>query len=326
VSDRPTVFVTRRLPGDGLDRLGEVAQFDVWPEDGPPPREVLLERVRDLDGLLCLLTDTIDAELLDAASKLKLVSTMAVGYDNIDVAAATERGVLVCHTPGVLTETTADLAFALLLAAARRVVEGDRAVRAGAWPTWKPDYLLGVDVWGATLGIVGLGAIGQAVARRASGFGMRILYSSRSREPDAERDLGCEHATFEELLEQADFVSAHVPLTEETRDVFDKAAFGRMKPTAIFINTARGGIVNEGDLEQALASGVIAGAAIDVAQVEPMAGDHPLLKLPNLVVTPHIGSASVATRTRMADMAVDNLIAGLHRRKPAHCLNPQILD
>jgi glyoxylate reductase len=257
---------------------------------------------------------------------LRVVSNLAVGYDNIDVAACTRRGVLVTNTPGVLTETTADFAFALLLAAARRVVEGERAVREGRWRTWHPSFLLGHDVYGATLGIVGLGAIGQAVARRARGFDMRVLYHSRTRRPELEAELGATYTSFEQLLAESDFVSVHVALTAETRDMFNDDAFARMKATSVFVNTARGAVVDETALQRALESRRIAAAAIDVAQVEPLPKHDMLLRLPNLIVTPHIASASVATRTRMADLAVENLLAGLAGQRPPHCVNPEVLE
>ncbi len=323
---RPRVFVTRQLPGDALDRLRGEAEVDVWPDELPPPRERLLDAVTDADGLLCLLTDRIDGELLAAAPRLRVVSTMAVGHDNIDVAACTRRGVVVGHTPGVLTETTADFAFALLLAAARRVVEGDRAVREGRWRTWRPSFLLGRDLFGATLGIVGLGAIGQAVARRARGFDMRLLYADPRRKTEVERALGVEHVTFDELLAVCDFVSVHAPLTPQTRHLFDDAAFAKMKPAAVFVNTSRGAVVDEVALHRALETGRIAAAAIDVAEREPLPKSDPLLRLPNLIVTPHIASASVATRERMAALAVDNLLAGLAGQTPRHCVNPEALD
>ncbi|MEX0785101.1 MAG: D-glycerate dehydrogenase [Dehalococcoidia bacterium] len=323
---RPRVFVTRKLPGAAIERLREHAEVDLWDQDLPPPREALLAGASRAQGLICLLTDNIDAGLFDAAPDLRVVSTMAVGYDHIDVEAATARGVLVTHTPGVLTETTADFAFALMLATARRLSEGERAVREGRWTTWSPSFLLGQDVHGATLGIVGLGAIGSAVARRARGFGMRILYHNRRPVPKAELELGCTYVTFDQLLRESDFVSVHVPLTPETRHLFDDAAFERMQPAAIFINTARGAIVDEAALHRALESKLIGGAGIDVAENEPMAKHDPLLRQPNLLVTPHIASASVATRERMAQMAVENALAGLAGKRPEHCVNPQILD
>ena len=318
------VFVTRDLPGDGLRRLRDEANVDLWGEDLPPSREALLEGVREADGLICLLTDNIDAGLFDHAERLKVVSTMAVGYDHIDVDAATSHNVLVTNTPGVLTETTADLAFALLLAAARRLPESERAIREGRWTTWSPAFLLGRDISGATLGIVGLGEIGQAVARRAHGFGMRILHASLTPKPEVERELGCSPVTFDELLAQSDFVTVHVPLTPQTRHMFDAQAFDRMKETAVFVNTSRGAVVVEVDLRHALESKSIAAAAIDVAETEPVAARDPMLRLPNLLVTPHIGSASVATRARMADMAIDNLLTALDGKQPANCVNPQV--
>lgn len=322
---RPRVYVTRELPGDAIERLRREVEVEVWRRDDPPPRDELLRATADVEGLICLLTDNIDAGLLDEAPRLRVVSTMAVGYDHIDVDAATARGVAVCHTPGVLTETTADFAFALLLAAARRLPEGERAVREGRWATWHPSFLVGCDVGGATLGIVGLGQIGQAVARRARGFEMRVLYCSRNRNEAAERELGCVHTTFEELLSLSDFVSVHVPLTPDTRRLFNANAFERMKPTAVFVNTARGAVVDEAALHHALASHQIGGAAIDVTETEPLSPHDPLLRLSNLLVTPHIASASVATRARMAGLAVDNLLAVLAGKQPPHCVNPQAL-
>ena len=323
---RPRVYVTRQLPGDALDRLREQAQVDIWGDDLPPPRDELLAALAEAEGLICLLTDNIDAGLLQEAPNLRAISTMAVGYDHIDIEAATANGVLVTHTPGVLTETTADFAFALLLSAARRLPEGERAVREGRWSSWSPSFLLGRDVHGATLGIVGLGEIGLAVARRARGFGMRVLYHSLTRKPAAEEELGCVYVGFDELLDESDFVSVHLPLTPETRHLFGNAAFERMKTTAIFVNTARGAVVDEAALMRALESQAIAGAAVDVAEVEPLPRHDPLLRLPNLLATPHIASASVATRSRMAEMAVDNLLSALAGETPAHCVNPQIID
>lgn len=322
---KPRVYVTRQLPGNALDRLRERAQVDLWPQELPPSRDELASALTTAEGLLCLLTDNIDAALIEGAPHLRVVSTMAVGYDHIDVEACTRRGIPVTNTPGVLTEATADLAFALLLAAARRLPEGERAVREGRWTTWHPSFLLGRDVYGATLGIVGLGQIGQAVARRARGFEMRVLYHSRHRNEEAERKLGCAYAALEELLSLADFVTVHVPLTPETRHLFNQEAFQRMKPTAILVNTSRGGVVDEAALHHALASHLIAGAAIDVTETEPLSPHDPLLRLPNLLVTPHIASASVATRARMAALAAENLLAVLAGKQPAHCVNPHVL-
>jgi glyoxylate reductase len=301
-------FVTRRLPGDALDRLAAAHDVEVWPERGPPPRDELLARVTDAEGLLSMLTDRVDAELLAAAPRLRVISNYAVGVDNVDLAAARERGIPVGHTPEVLTDATADLAFALILALARRLPEGSAAVRDGEWVTWEPDWLLGRDVHGATLGIVGPGRIGRAVAQRAEGFGMEVLHTGRSGGGDG----GAARAvSLDELLARADFVSLHAPLTPETRHLIDERALRRMKPTAYLVNTARGAMVDQDALARALREGWIAGAGLDVTDPEPLPADHPLLDSPNLVVLPHLGSATDATRARMADVAVDNLLAGL---------------
>jgi lactate dehydrogenase-like 2-hydroxyacid dehydrogenase len=294
------VFVTRALPGGALDRLVAEHEVDVWPDRLPPPREALLEGVRDADGLLPMLTDRVDAELMDAAPKLRAISNYAVGVDNIDVEAATERGLPVGNTPGVLTDTTADLAVALMLGIARRLLDGDAYVRRGDWLTWEPDQLLGRDLYGSTVGIVGFGRIGQAVARRLEGFECTVLHTTRSG-----------GVSFEELLERSDFVSVHTPLTPETRGLIDAGALRRMKPTAYLVNTARGPVVDTEALAAALHAGEIAGAALDVTDPEPLPADHPLLDAPNLLVLPHLGSATHATRERMADMAVDNMLAAL---------------
>lgn len=311
--DRPRVFVTRRIPQAGLNALAAVADVDLWEDELPPPREVLLERVRGVDGLLSLLTDRVDAELLDAAGpSLRVVSNYAVGYDNIDVAACRERGVAVGNTPGVLTETTADLAFALLMAVARRLPEGYDFVREDRWQTWGPLLLLGKDIHGATLGIVGFGRIGRELARRAQGFGMRTLYYSRTQAPpEVEAQLGATFTPFETLLAESDFVSLHTALTEQTRHLIDAPALARMKPGAILINTSRGGVVDQAALAEALRSGRLFGAGLDVTDPEPMRAQDPLLALPNCLVVPHVASASERTRERMAQKAAANLVAGL---------------
>jgi glyoxylate reductase len=320
--DRPRVFVTRTLPGDRpLRRLQDQAQVDCWEQTRPPTREELVERAVGSDGLLTMLTERVDAALLDATPSVRVVANMAVGYDNIDARAASERGVLVTNTPGVLTETTADMAFALLLAAARRVLDGERAVREGAWGPWHPTWLLGREVHGSTLGIVGAGRIGAAVARRAQAFGMSVLYSGRDVEPRP--DVPGEPVPLDELLERSDFVSVHVPLLPETERMFDAGAFGRMKQGAIFVNTARGGVVDQSALREALESGHLAAAGIDVTTPEPLPPDDPLLGAPNLVVTPHLGSATESTRARMAELAVDGLLAGLAGRRPEHLVNAE---
>jgi glyoxylate reductase len=287
----------------------------VWPEPLPPPHEELASRVREVDGLLAMLTDRIDAALLRESPRLRAIANFAVGTDNVDLGAATAAGIPVGNTPGVLTEATADLTFALLLAAARHLPVAEAAVRAGEWVTWMPGAFLGTDVGGATLGIVGYGRIGQAVARRAEGFGMEVLQHSRS-----------SGVTLDELLERSDFVSLHAPLTGDTRGMIGAGELRRMKPTAILVNTARGELVDTTALEDALRDGEIAGAALDVTDPEPLPADHPLLSAPNVLVVPHIGSATHSTRERMADMAVDNLLAALDGERMPHCANPEVYE
>ena len=318
----PHVFVTRRIPEQGLRLLQAFCVVDLWPEELPPSAEVLRSHAQSCDGLLSLLTDRIDGDLLDACPDLRVVSNMAVGWDNIDVAAATARGVLVGNTPGVLTETTADLAFALLMAAARRLPEGQAYIREGHWQTWGPLVLLGTDVHHATLGIVGLGRIGAEVARRARGFQMRVLYNNPRRQRDLEAELGVEYLPLADLLQAADFVSLHAPLTPSTRGMINAATLRLMRPTAILINTARGALVETPALVAALESRAIAGAALDVTDPEPLPADHPLNHLPNCLVVPHIASATSATRGQMAEMAARNLLAGLRGEALPHGLNP----
>jgi glyoxylate reductase len=322
---KPSVFVSRALPGGTLDALAGRAAVEIWPERRAPSPQELASSAADADGLLCLLTDRIDAGLLERCPRLRAVSSVSVGVDHVDLGAATARGIPVGHTPGVLTETTADLTWALLLAAARRVAEGDRFVRAGSWRperVWEPDMLLGRDVHGATLGVVGLGAIGRAVARRAAGFGMRVLGWSRTRVDVA----GVEWAPLETLLAASDFVSLHVALTAETRGLLDAAALARMRRGATLVNTARGGLVDETALAAALRDGRLSAAALDVFAREPLDPASPLLALPNVVLTPHIGSASTATRARMAELAVRNLVAALAGERMPHCANPDVYE
>ena len=308
------VFVTRRVPGDALERLAAEHQVDVWQGRLQPSRAKLIEKAKDAEGLLCMLTDRIDREVIAACESLRVISNYAVGVDNVDIGAATERGIPVGFTPDVLTEATADATFALLLAAARRVVEGDDVVRAGRWLTWEPTLLLGQDVHGKTLGIVGMGRIGSAVARRAEGFGMEVLTRTSS-----------DGVPLDELLERSDFVSLHAPLNDSTRGMIDEDQLKLMKPTAILINTSRGGLVDSGALTRALDRGWIAGAALDVADPEPIPKGHPLLDAPNLILNPHIASASIEARTAMADLAVDNLIAGLAGDPMPKCFNEEAL-
>ena len=307
------MFVARRIPEEALTTIAAACDADIWPDELPPPRDELLRRVAGCDGLLTLLTDRVDDELLDAAGPdLKVVSNYAVGFDNVDVAACARRGVAVGNTPGVLTETTADLAWALLMAAARRLPEGDRYVRAGKWLTWGPLLLLGPDVNGATIGIVGFGRIGQAVARRAQGFGMEILYHDVSRLPDAITEpLGAAYVSLDELLARSDFISLHVNLTPETRHLINAATLAAMKPTAVLVNTSRGPVVDQAALATALRDGVIWAAGLDVTDPEPIPMDDPLVGLDNCLIVPHIASASRATRGKMAAMAAANLIAGV---------------
>jgi lactate dehydrogenase-like 2-hydroxyacid dehydrogenase len=328
VSARPRVFVARRIPADGLDPILGDADANVWPDDLPPPRDELLRAVAGCDGVLTLLTDRVDDEFLDAAGpQLKVVSNYAVGFDNVDVPACTRRGIPVGNTPGVLTETTADLAFALLMAAARRLPEGDRYVRDGKWKTWGPMLLLGPDVHGSTLGIVGFGRIGQALARRAAGFGMPIIYHDVQRaDPAVEAEFGATFLPLEKLLAQADFVSLHVNLTPETRGLMNAEKLGWMKRTAVLVNTSRGPVVDARALHEALRDGVIFAAALDVTDPEPIPPDDPLLSLENCLVVPHIASASRATRGKMAEMAAANLLAGIRGERLPTPVNPEVYD
>ncbi len=317
------VFVTRKLPGPALDELAAQTDLRCWPEREPPTPAQLHEQLADCSGLLCMLTDAIDETLLAAHPQLRVVSSCSVGVDHIDVAALTRRGIPLGHTPHVLVEATADLAFALLLSAARRLPEGEQFMRAGLWTParrWEPDFLLGKDLHGATLGLIGLGAIGQAVARRAQGFGLRVLGWT----PSGRQVPGVESAGFGEVLEQADFLSLHLALTPQTRHIIDAAALARMRADAILVNTARGPLIAETALVDALRNRRLGGAALDVYEQEPVAADHPLLSLPNVVVAPHIGSATRGTRTRMAQLAVDNLLAGLRDEPMPHCANPEV--
>lgn len=310
----PKVIATREIPEAGLRLLED---FDVTVlSEAPPDRDELLEAVRGASGILSILTETIDAEVMDAAGEdLKVVSNLAVGLDNIDIEAANERGIVVTNTPGVLDETTADTAFMLLLAAARRLGEAERFLRAGKWNAWGPKQFTGPDVWGKTLGIVGFGRIGQAVARRAKGFGMDVLYTARSRKEEAEKEIGARYAYLDELLESSDFVSIHTPLTEETQHLIGKSELEVMKSGAVLVNTSRGPVVDESALADALENGGIFAAGLDVYEEEPKV--HPkLLKLENVVLVPHIGSASIETRDKMAMLAARNLRAVLDGEEP----------
>jgi glyoxylate reductase len=329
------VFVTRPVAEPALRRLAAIARVDLWDDQMPPPPAELRARARQADGVLSMVTDRFDATMIRALPRLRAISNLAVGVDNIDLDAATRAGIAVGHTPGILTETTADLAFGLLMAAARRVAEGDRYVRGGRWRTWGPKVMLGRDIHGATLGIIGWGAIGQAMARRGAGFGMRVLYlpgPHAARSARGRRKRVCaaanlstaEPKTLQRLLTESDFVSLHVPLTAATRHMIGAAELATMKRSAILINTARGEIVDSQALIGALRAGRIAGAGLDVTDPEPIGAKDPLLKVPNVVITPHIGSASHATRLKMAELAVDNLIDVFEGRRPRHCANPTV--
>lgn len=310
---KPQVFVTRAIPEDGLELLRQHCDLDVWPNTAAPNDDELISRTKGKDGILTMLTDKIDAAFMDTVGpQLKVISQYAVGYDNIDTQAAQQRGIAVGNTPGVLTEATADIAFALLLATARRIVEAADYVKAGQWKTWEPQTLLGADLNGATMGIIGLGRIGQAFAQRAKGFNMRLIAYSPRLTPEKAAVVGAEAVSFETLLRESDFISLHSPLTAETRHLINAEALAKMKPTAILINTARGGMIDQDALYNALRNGTIRAAGLDVTDPEPLPSDHPLLQLPNALIIPHIGSASIETRTKMSVMAAENLLAGLN--------------
>lgn len=322
---RPRVFITRQIDQEAADRIAQAAEIEVWPEELPPPPHVLLEKAGDIDGLVTLLTDKVDVDLMDAAPRLKVISNLAVGYNNINIAAATRRHIVVGNTPGVLSATTADLAFSLLMAASRRLIEADGYTRMGSWQTWGPMTMLGQDIHNATLGIIGLGQIGAEVAKRAKGFNMRVLYYDVVRRSTAEEVQLCVEYVPDlgDLISTADFISLHVPLLPETHHLIGSAEFALMKPTAVLVNTSRGPVVDEEALFETLKSGGIFAAGIDVTEVEPIPPDSPLLGLKNIIITPHIASASYATRKRMALMCADNLLAGLNRELPLNCVNPE---
>jgi len=320
-----TVAVTRVIPEAGLRLLREATEMRLWEDELPPSPEQLAALLSGCDGALTLLTDIIDGEVLDREPRLKVISNFAVGFDNVDVPAATERGVAVCNTPGVLTETTADFAFTLLMAAARRIVEGADYVRAGRWKTWGPTLLLGRDLTGATLGIVGFGRIGREVAKRARGFDMTILIYDEYRDEAAEREYGVTFRPLDDLLRESDFVTLHVVLSDETTGMIGSRELGLMKPEAILVNAARGPVVDTDALTAALQDGTIGGAALDVTDPEPIPPDHPIVRLPNALIVPHTASATVATRDNMAVMAAKNLLAILNGEEPPSIVNPEVL-
>lgn len=321
---KPKVFATHRLFDPARKILAENCDVEYWEQPGRPTREEVLRRVENKEGLICLLTEKVNDELLEAAPKLKIAANVAVGFDNIDVAACTKRGVVATNTPGVLDETTADFAWALLMAVARRLGEGDALARSGNWKGWDLDQLVGTDVWGKTLGIVGFGRIGKAMARRASGFRMKVIYTDAVRATvEAEKELRAEYRDMNALLAESDFISVHTPLLAETRGLFNAEKFERMKQTAFLINTSRGPVVDEAALVGALENGKIAGAALDVFEKEPAI--HPGLHRPNVVLAPHIASASLETRAKMACMAAESVVATLQGRPAANILNPEVL-
>lgn len=316
---KPKVLITRKISREIVEKIEAVCSVEMWEEEEIQiPREVLEKKIVDMEGLFCLLTETVDSDLLDKAKKLKVVSNMAVGYNNIDIEAAKQRGITVTNTPGVLTETTADLTFALLMATSRRLIEASRCLHNGEWKTWSPMQLTGQDIFGATMGIIGMGRIGEAVAKRAKGFNMELLYHNRSRKPEVESNLGVQYLELDELLQQSDFVVVMTPYTKETVNLIAERELSLMKKSAILINTARGGIVNEEALYRALKNNEIWAAGLDVFETEPVSLDNPLLSLPNVVALPHIGSASIKTRLKMAELAADNLIKGVTNQKPTY--------
>jgi glyoxylate reductase len=320
----PKVFVTRVIPEAGLSRIRDNCDADVWSDPLPAPRAELLKRIRVCEGVVTLLTEKVDAEFMDAAGpQLKVISNYAVGFNNVDIEEATRRGIRVGNTPGVLTEATADLAFALLISASRRIVESNRYVQSGKWKTWEPLGHIGQDLCGKTIGIVGMGRIGYSMAKKSHrGWDMRVIYHDQFPNERAEQDLKAARVDFETLLQESDFISVHADLNPTTKGMFNAAAFVKMKPTAVFINTARGPLHVQADLYKALKEGIIFAAGLDVTDPEPPAADDPLLSLPNVVVVPHIASATVSSRNGMAEICADNLILGLSGQPLRAWVNP----
>ncbi|HET9002000.1 MAG TPA: D-glycerate dehydrogenase [bacterium] len=321
---KPRIYITRPLPAAAMRILEGQVEYHMWDrENEAVRRETLLREIVDVDGIICLITEKMDAEAIERAHRCRVIAQVAVGYDNIDVAAATRRGIYVTNTPGVLTETTADMGWAILMATARRVVEGDKFTRSGRWKTWELMGFTGQDVWGATLGIIGLGRIGAAIARRAKGFAMPILYHNRNRAEALEAELGARYVSLDDLLRQSDFVMISVALTSDTRHLIGERELGLMKPSAILVNIARGPIVDQRALYRALVDRKIWAAGLDVFEVEPVPMDEPLLRLDNVVVPPHLGSGSIVTRTKMATMAAENCLAGTTGKIPPNVVNPE---
>ena len=325
---RPKVYITRKIPEPGPGLIGKYCDIVLHKREQPPRREELIKNIKGKDALLCLLTDRIDREVIEAGADLKVISTLSAGFEHIDVAAATKKGIYIGHTPGVLTEATADLAFALILAASRNIVQADTFVRNKRWKVpWSPSLFLGQSVRGSTIGIIGLGRIGRAVAQRAKGFGMKILYADARRASSVEeKRLHLEYRPLDGLLQESDFVTIHAPLTEETFHMINAKRLKLMKPTAILINTSRGQTIDEKALVQALRENRIAGAALDVFEKEPVAKDNPLLRLHNVTLLPHIGSATREARGRMSDLSAQNLLNVLMGKPPAHWLNPDVAN
>ncbi|MFB5661437.1 2-hydroxyacid dehydrogenase [Alteribacillus sp. HJP-4] len=316
---KPYVFITRRMPDEIIEKLEETCTVSMWEkQEEPVPQERLEEEIKQADGLFCTVTEPIDRPLIESAENLKVIATMAVGYNNIDVEAAAEKDITIAHTPGVLSETTADLTFALLMAAARRLPEGIETIKNNEWKTWSPFFLTGQDIHHATLGIIGMGRIGEAVAKRGTGFDMEIIYHNRTRKQEAEEKLGARYVEMDELLKTSDFICVMTPYTKDTHHLIDREAFKKMKNTAIFINSSRGGIVDEEALYEALKNGEIRGAGLDVFEGEPVGADHPLLSLPQVTALPHIGSASESTRMAMADMTANHILQVLSGKEADH--------
>lgn len=322
---QPKVYVTRRIPESGIALLRESCEVEVWDSDDVVPRDVFLQAISDKDAVLCLLTDKVSSETLDVAKNAKIFANMAVGFDNIDVDECTKRGIIASNTPGVLTDTTADFAFTLLMAAARRIREGHEFVHAGKWETWGPLLLMGQDIHHATLGLIGLGRIGVEMARRGQGFSMRVMYNDVIRREDLEEELGLEYADFETVLKESDFVSLHVPYMPATHHLISTEQLSLMKDSAVLINSARGAIVDPQALYVALRSGEIWAAGLDVTEPEPIPMDDPLLTLDNCLIAPHIASASFNTRNDMSELAANNILAALSGKRPPTILNPEVL-
>ena len=319
---KPYVYITRKLPEEILTSLQDKYDVEMWDDENVSvPREILLEKAQQASGLLTMLSDPIDRELFEQSPHLKVVANLAVGFDNIDLEAANEKGVAVCNTPDVLTDTTADLTFGLMMATARRLIEADRYIKEGKWKSWSPLLMAGIDIHHKTVGIIGMGSIGEAFARRAKGFDMNILYHNRSRKPEAESALGAKYTSLEELLQESDYVVCLAPLTPETKGLLQKKQFEMMKSSAIFINAARGPIVNEEALYEALVNGEIAAAGLDVFEKEPIDETHPLVSLENVVALPHIGSSSVETRMEMMELCASNIGAVLEGKEPKTLVN-----